>query len=129
MAVLVLLVLAGCGATPAQREVGQQEMQRISDEMRSMDGVTDVESAYQTTIAAYGIVGIVVTVRPGNPAEPLLDTMERLVWTSCLDPLGSIALGVNEEGAPPNSFGVQRSYPTEADREALARTYGSRPVC
>ncbi len=50
MAVLVLLVLAGCGATPAQREVGQQEMQRISDEMRSMDGVTEVESAYQTTI-------------------------------------------------------------------------------
>jgi hypothetical protein len=126
MAVLVLLVLAGCGATPAQREVGQQEMQRISDEMRSMDGVTEVESAYQTTIAACGIVG---TVRPGTAAEPLLDGMERLVWTSCLDPLGSIALVLNEEGAPPNSFGVQRSYPTEADREALARTYGPRPVC
>lgn len=126
---LALLVLAGCGATPAQREVGQRGMQRISDEVRSMDGVTEVESGYQTTSAAFGIVGIVVTVRPGTAAESLLDAMERLVWTSCLDPLGSIALVVNEEGAPPNSLGVQRSYPTEADREALARKYGPRPVC
>lgn len=125
---LVLLVLAGCAATPAQRDVGQREMQRISDEMRRMEGVTEVEPVYQTAIAAYGYVGVRLTVRPGTPAEPLLDTLERLVWTSDLDPLGSISLSVRTQDADPAAMSVQRAYATDAEQEALASKYGPRPV-
>lgn len=128
---LVLLTLTACSwatGTQPERDAGQEERQRISGQVRGLDGVTAVEAVYQDTIVTGGILGVKVTVRPGTPAEPLLDEAERLVWTSSLDPLGTIALGVIEEGSPADDPGVQRGYVTEADFARLTQKYGPRPT-
>lgn len=51
------------------------------------------------------------------------DTVERTVWLSHLDPLGTIGIGVGRVGRPP--FEVERLW--QSDREPWRIKYGPRP--
>ena len=54
--------------------------------------------------------------------DALADTLERTVWLSHLDPLGTIGIGISRDGRPP--FEVDRLYQAS---EPLRSKHGPRP--
>ncbi len=135
-AVLVALVGAlttGCGGGRAGRV--DATYQRTKADLLRQLGALPPASLYGAKIKAHvtssldggqGNVGVDARL-PATATfaqmNSVADTLERTVWLSHLDPLGTIGIGVSRVGHPP--FEVER--PLQDDKETLRIKYGPRP--
>src|SRR6185437_14078584 len=96
----------------------------IQTQLAARPDVTRAEVIYQNNIDSAGSTSVTVMVKPGSDLDPVVDDALRLVWTSKLNPLKTIDLGVTD--SQNNKRGVAKSLVLlNADQKAeMERKYG-----
>jgi hypothetical protein len=131
-AVLTVALGAGCTTNDEPEPKGTAgAMEPIAAGIQAqLAGRPDVARAkvvYQDNITAPGSTVVSVVARPGADLNAVLDDSLRLVWTSRLNPLKSINVGVADP--QDTTRGVSRLVVTANpdDRAAMEGKYGPRP--
>jgi hypothetical protein len=131
-AVLTVVIGAGCTTDDGPEPKGtagamEQIAAGIQAHLAQRPDVAQARVVYQDTVTAPGSTVVSVVARPGADLKAILDDSLRLVWTSKLNPLKSINVGV----ADPQDTrrGISRLVVTANpdDRAAMEGTYGPRP--
>src|SRR4051794_26207366 len=113
VAVLAAATVAGCtGDKKPETKADTSTMNTIATDIQTKlaqrPDVTKAEVVYQDNITVPGSTSVSVMVKPGSNLDPVVDDALRLVWTSKLNPLKTIDLGVTDSkttsGASPSRW-------------------------
>jgi hypothetical protein len=132
IAIAVLLITLATGCTSfdprSQANADKQIRANLVKQLETLPGLTvtaSIESSLaggQNNLGAAARVPASTTVARMNVVA---DTLERIVWLSHLNPLGTISIDVRRQGSSVSA--VQRSYYIEEDTRKLRAKYGPRP--
>jgi hypothetical protein len=128
-----ILACGGCSnGTPLSNTKANQKAtdaiaQQIQTTLAQRTDVTRAEVGYQNNLDASARADVVVFVKPNTNPEPIIDEAIRLVWTSKLDPLHSIDVGITVPEDP--TTGTTRSVRALSadERAGLDSKYGPHP--
>jgi hypothetical protein len=129
----VLLTACGSGSSaPPRRSDAENRaaVDAVIAELERADSVQEVTGAYETSLVAYGSIGMTITVADGTPVaeqDALIDRAEELVWRSVADPINGFGVLVVETSTPSTAPGRARSYDGRDEVGGLAEKYGPRP--
>ena len=93
-----LAILASGGCTNSKENQAAMDVitAQIQTVLAQRSDVTKAKVNYQNSIDASAVADVSVFVKPGSDYESIADEAVRLVWTSKLNPLHTIGVGVTD---------------------------------
>ena len=131
LAALCVGLLTGCDTGPrfgAEEAAHKKAQATMIRELEALPGATVKATVDSSLDGGQGNVGVQARMPAAATmaqVNTLGDSIERTVWLSHLDPLGSIGVNITRGGG--SILVLQRLYQDQIDRRTLGVKYGPRP--